>query len=105
MSKDKPLWITGCPLCEAFTNPDESIKLYWPESIEEIKNSEFIIIECQSKKIPRLIYRDHIPNVLSESWGRMLYRSRKIFGNDIKLNISSDFIRDHFNCYVIKNEY
>jgi len=104
MSKDEPLWVKGCPYCESYSSLEINGKLYWPEDISKVKDCEFIIIECPKKKMPHVIYRDHVPTVLSESWGRMLYRSRKIFGNDIKLNISSDFIRDHFNCYVIKSE-
>ena len=105
MSKDEPLWVFGCPHCMAFSHLEITTKLYWPESIEQVKDSEFIIIDCPKKHIPHVIYRDHVPTVLSEAWGRMLYRSRKIFGNDIKLNISSDFIRDHFNAFVIVDKY
>jgi len=105
MNTDEPLWVLGCPYCMAFSHLEIKTKLYWPENINQVKDSDFIIIECPRKHIPHVIFRDHVPAVLSESWGRMLYRARKIFGNDIKLNISSEFIRDHFNCYVVKNEY
>ena len=105
MSKDEALWVLGCPYCMAFSHLEIQTKLYWPEDISQVKNSEFIIIECPKRKIPLIIYRDHIPTVLSESWGRMLYRARNIFGDDIKINISSEYISDHFNCYVIKSEF
>jgi len=101
MSKDKPLWIDGCPYCEAFTKLNIK-KLYYPHTIDEVKKSEFIIIDCPKKHQPLLIYRDHTPHVLSESWGRMLYVARKEFGQNIKLHISSEFIIDHFCAYIVK---
>ena len=97
---DEPLWVDCCPLCEMFTERINT-KLYWPIDPNEIKRSEFIIVECPKKHIPMIIFRDHVFTVLSEYWGKMLYQARKIFGNSIKINIKMSRIKDHWHGYII----
>ena len=105
MTKDKPLWIVGCNLCKFFIQWDNSTKLYWPENPRDIKTSEFIIVDCPNCKKPIVIYQDHVSSILSEAWGRILYRCRKIFGNNIKLHIISKCEREHLNYHIVKGEY
>ena len=102
---DKPLWILGCELCKLFIAWDDSVKLYWPENKMDIKKSEFIIVDCPTCGKPIVVYRDHVSSILSESWGRILYRCRKIFGNSIKLHLISKCEREHLNYHIIKEEF
>ena len=103
--KDKPLWIVSCPLCRVFSHGEIKTKLYWPENPEDIRNSEFIIVDCMTCKIPMVIYRDHVSSILNEPWGRILYRCKKIFGEDVKLRCKAKSIKDHFHCHIVKENY
>jgi len=102
---DEALWVESCPLCRIFSHGELKTKLYWPENKKDIKSSEFIIIECPEKHIPMIVYRDHVFTVLSQSWGKMLYRAKKIFGSSIKVNIKMKRIKDHWHAYIILEEY
>ena len=101
---DAPLWIKGCKLCEIFKDY-KGQELFWPENPKDIKNSEFIITRCPHCGEIIVIYKDHINTILSETWGRILYRCKKIFGNDIKLHIYSRCEREHLNYHIVKEEY
>jgi len=105
--KDKPLLVKGCPLCEIFLNPEKNVytKLYYPEKIEDIKTSEFVIVDCKTCKIPMIVFKDHVTSIQRESWGRLLYICKKYFGNSIKIKNKPRTIKDHFHCHIIKNEY
>jgi len=103
MSKDKPLLVKGCPLCEIFLNPKENIKtkLYWPESIDEITSeTEVVILNCLTCRIPMVVYRDHIDNITREAWGRVLWRTRKVLGKDVSLRCKPRRIFDHYHCHL-----
>lgn len=101
MNLDRPLLVKGCPLCDIFANKPIT-RLYWPESIEDIKDAEFIIVECLTCKTPMIVYRDHISAITKEAWGRILYRSRKLFGSGMSLRCRPRKIFDHYHCHVIK---
>jgi len=104
MSKDKPLLVKGCPLCEIFLNPKENVKtkLYYPDSIEDInQETELVILDCISRKVPMIVYRDHMTSITREAWGRLLWKVRKILGN-VTLRCEPRRILDHFHCYVKK---
>jgi len=105
MSKDKPLLVKGCPLCEIFLNPKENVKtkLYWPESIEDINpDIEFVILDCLTCNTPMLVYRDHMTTITREAWGRILYKTRNTFGKSITLRYKPRRIFDHFHCHIYK---
>jgi len=99
--KDKPLLVAGCPLCDIFLDKKVRTKLYWPNSENDILDSEFIIIDCETCKIPMLVFKDHTPNISKETWGRILYRCRNVFGNNITLRTKARRIFDHFHCHII----
>ena len=101
--KDKPLWITGCKLCDIFTNYNGE-KIYWPQNISDIKKSEFIITDCPYCGEPIVVYRDHVNTILSETWGRILYRCKKIFGKNTKLHIYSKCELEHLNYHIVVDE-
>lgn len=104
--KDEPLWVKGCPLCEIFLNPVDNIhtKLHYPENISDIKDSEFVILNCDTCKLPMVIHKDHVTSITRESWGRLLYICKKTFGSRIKIRNSPKIISDHFHCHIIKND-
>jgi len=94
--------ISGCPLCEIFLNPEKNINthLYHPE-IENVEYNDFAILDCELQEIPFVVIRDHVEEISSELWGRILYRAKKIFGNDIRLKIDDRNVFDHWSAYVI----
>jgi hypothetical protein len=100
MIGEEPLWVISCPLCEIFKNKNITTKLYWPESIDLIQKSAFIIIDSPLGKNPIIILNDHIGEVLGETWGMMLYRCRKIFGESVRLNWNNKICKDHFYCDI-----
>ena len=104
MSQDKKLLVRGCPLCDIFLDSKPKTKLYWPEKIEDINNSEFIIVDCLTCKIPMVVYRDHVTTITKEAWGRILYRTRKMFGGGISLRCKPRKIFDHYHCHVTNIE-
>ena len=97
---EEPLWVISCPFCEILKNRTNYKKLYWPENQDDIPKSEFIIIEYPNEKFPIVIFRDHIDSILEESWGNILYRCRKIFGESINLIYGNKIAKDHFYCYI-----
>jgi len=104
MSKDKILHVKDCPLCEIFINNEPKTRLYWPENKEDIKNSEFIIVDCLTCKIPMVVYREHVTTITKEAWGRILYRSRRLFGGGISLRCKPRKIFDHYHCHILNRE-
>ena len=65
--------VKGCPLCEIFLTKNTKTKLYWPETIEEISDAEFIIVDCLTCNIPMVVYGEHVTTITREAWGRILY--------------------------------
>lgn len=100
MINEDPLWVISCPLCEIIRDKKITTTLYWPEDIEQIHKSEFIIIDSPYSKNPIVIFRDHTSTVLSECWGSMIYRCRKIFGDSIRLKWNTNIVKDHFYCDI-----
>jgi len=98
--KDSRLLVKGCPLCSIFTEKNIYTKLYWPNNIEEVPESEFVILDCDTCKIPMVVYGDHVMSLTKESWGRILYRCRKLFGSGITLRKSQRKILDHLHFHV-----
>jgi len=97
---DSKLHVAGCPLCDIFAKKDIKTKLYWPESIDEVENSEFVIVDCLTCKIPMVVYTDHTTTLSREAWGRILYRCRKLFGSSITLRIKRIRIKDHWHAHI-----
>jgi hypothetical protein len=107
MNLEKPIRVTGCPLCQIFDNPRENIrtKLYWPERPQDVRDSEFVILECETCKIPMIVYGEHVTSITREGWGRVLYRCRELFGGGITIRNRPRTIRDHYHCHVIYTKY
>jgi len=93
--------VKDCPLCEIFDKQDIHTKLYYPNSKEEVKDSEFVIIECDSCHTPMMVYSEHVTSVSKEQYGRILYIIRKLFGN-VKLRKIPRTITDHIHYHIIK---
>ena len=104
MSKDEKLLVLSCPLCKIFLNPKENVKtkLYYPETIEEIPDSEFVIVESGSNHTGMIVLGEHITDITRECWGRILYRARATFGSNVRLRIQRYKISDHWYSYVQK---
>ena len=104
MAKDKPLLVSSCPLCGIFLNPEENVKtkLYWPKSIEEIPESEFVILDCKTCKVPLVVYRNHVTEIAKDAWGRVLHRCRELFGNSMRLRTHMRTYRDHIHFHLIR---
>jgi len=100
MIYDEPLWVLSCPFCELFKNNKTITRIYWPEDINLISKSEFIIIDSPVDKNPIVIFRDHTDSVLDETWGNILYRCRKLFGDSVRLKINTKISKDHFYCDI-----
>jgi len=98
--------IRGCPLCDIFLEPEKHIhtKLYHP-SKDQIPFNDFIIIDCETCKIPMVVVRDHVMEISNELWGRILYRCRKLFGNNIRLRTTQRKIHDHIHFHVMIPKY
>jgi len=93
--------VKGCPLCDIFLTKNTKTKLYWPEDPNDIPNSEFIIVDCLSCKIPMVVYKEHVTTIPKEAWGRILYRSKRMFGGGITLRCKPRRIFDHHHCHII----
>ena len=102
---DEPIRVVSCPLCRIFSHKEVITKLYWPESIEDIPKSEFVIVDCKSCKVPMVVLGEHITTINRETWGRILYRTKKIFGSRVTLRTKTRTIRDHWHAHVYKKEY
>jgi len=92
--------VDGCPLCEIFSKGRIITKLYWPEDPRDIPTSEFVIVDCSNCKIPMVVYNEHVTSISRESWGRILYRSKMIFGRGITLRLKRRTIRDHWHAHI-----
>ena len=101
---NKPLRVISCPLCEIFLNPKENIKtrFYYPDSIDEIPKSEFVILDCSSCRAPMIVYSEHVMDITNEAWGRILYQFKKIFGKDKRLRTKARTVRDHWHAHMIR---
>jgi len=97
----KYIRVKDCPLCEIFTNKHIITKLYWPENIEDIPRSEFVIVDCKTCKIPMVVYGEHVTSITKEAWGRILYVcKRKLFGGGITLRRNKIDCIDHISFYI-----
>ena len=103
MSKDKPLWVISCPLCRIFSHDEVVTKLYYPEKKEEIKNSDFVIVDCKTCKVPMVIFKNHVTAIDKVSWGKLLYLCRNLFGKGTRLKNRPRTIKDHFHCHIYEN--
>lgn len=100
METDK-LRVTNCPLCELFKKFSDDTKLYYPTNKEDISKSEFIIIDCKDCKMPVVIYGEHITELTREAYGKILYKCRMLFGNDVILKDGHKIINDHITLHKI----
>ena len=95
-----PLRVTGCPLCDVFETCEPTTKLHWPESKDQIKGKEFVIVDCSICNEPIVVYGEHISSVTREAWGRILYICRKKFGGSVQLKHNPCRIKDHYHCHL-----
>ena len=104
---DDKLRICDCPLCLVFLNPEENIKtkLYWPETIEEVSDAEFVIIDNEECNAGMIILGEHITDITRECWGRILYRARHVFGANVRLRIQKHEISDHWHSFIVPQKY
>ena len=104
MSIDRPLLIKSCPLCEIFLNPEENIKtkLYYPESIDKVSKSEFVILNCNKCKTPLIVPNCHVLEINKELWGKILRECRNQFGYGMRLRTRMYKCRDHIHYHLIK---
>ena len=100
MAKDKPLWILGCERCKIFLENVVPGKLVYPEK-DKIHNTEYVIYEDDEGQ-GIVIFRDHVSAVTRESWGRMLYIARNIYGKKIRVKYDKRDTGEHFMCKVTK---
>ena len=96
----KKLRITNCPLCSIFDNKEIITKLHYPESVDNLEDEEFVIVDCKSCKVPMVVYGEHVMSVTREAWGRVLYRCRKVFGKNVKLKAHMRTCRDHIHWHI-----
>ena len=101
---DNALLVSGCQLCELFLNPKENIKtrLYYPNTIDEIPECEFIVLECKTCKVPMIVIRDHVTDIPKELWGKILRECRILFGKGMRLRIRMRTCRDHWHAHHIR---
>ena len=93
--------VKGCSLCEIFLNPEKNIKtkLYYPE-VDNISTSEFVIVDCLSCNSQCVYIRDHVSDISNELWGKVLYKCRMIFGNNIRLQKETKIVLDHWSAHI-----
>ena len=99
--------IPGCPLCDIFLNPKENIKtkLHYQDN-SKISESDFVILDCRSCKIPMVVVRDHVEEIQKELWGRILRECRYQFGYSSRLRCAPRTIKDHYHCHlIVKRNY
>lgn len=96
--------VLGCPLCEIFLNPERNIttRLYYPSSLSTIEECDFVILDCKTCNIPMMVVKDHTTRVSKQNWGKMLYITRQLFGQNIQTRCKPRKIFDHFHCHIIR---
>ena len=94
--------LPSCPLCQIFLNPKDNIytKLHYPE-FDKVRESDFVILDCESCKTPLIVPRDHVTSINKELWGKILYQARRIFGKDIQLRTKPKKILDHHHLHLV----
>jgi len=99
----KQLLVDGCPFCAMFKNPEENIKteLYFPE-INEVKESDFIIIHNEEEDKPMIIFKEHVTDITQDNWRTLNYVSKKTFGKMIRYRVNNRYVKDHFHCYILR---
>jgi len=95
------LRVIHCPLCELFNKLPEDIKLYYPQNKDDVPNSEFIIIDCKDCNLPVVIYGEHVAELTKEAYGRILYKCRMLFGNDVVIKNGHSLVNDHISLHKI----
>ena len=95
--------VDGCDLCKYFKNPESiTMKLHYPNNVSLVKNSDFIIIESNTG--PMIIINDHITDISKELWGKILYTSKKLYGDIIRLKIDKCKDYMHWNARVMSSD-
>ena len=100
--------LPSCPLCKLFLQPKESIKtkLYYPSRIEDLKNVNFCIIECEDCKIPMVVSAEHLDYISDDIWRNSNYQCRKLFGRNVDFRTKQNKLHDHSHYHVIfPNDY
>jgi len=92
--------VISCPLCRIFTHREVKTKLYWPKSIDEVPNAEFVVVLCKECKTPMVVVSEHLTDIHKELKGRILYQCRKMFGNSIILKKHNGQVKDHLHYHI-----
>ena len=92
--------VIGCPLCEIYLSKNIYTKLHYP-ILEKVDEVDFVILDCATCKVPMVVIRDHVSEVSKELWGRILYQSKRMFGN-VQLRCESRLIKDHYHCHLVR---
>jgi len=100
MSNRKAFHVDGCPLCNIFTKMDIKTKIYYPDKDKVSEENDFVIVDCLSCKTPMVVISDHATEIGKEQWGRILYRCKQLFGDNIRLRTKRRTIRDHWHAHV-----
>lgn len=100
MSRGDSVRVDNCPLCKIFDKLDIKTKLYYPEIDKIQEEDDFVVVDCLTCKVPMVVVSDHVTEIGREQWGRILYRCKKLFGDDIKLRTRARTITDHAHFHV-----
>ena len=94
--------VEGCPLCNIFKDPKQYIKtkLYYPTVEELEKNPDFVILDCETCKVPMVVIGEHTTSIGREQWGRVLYQCRRLFGKSMRLRLKRRSIKDHWHAHL-----
>lgn len=63
-------------------------------------DKSFAIVDCFSCKTPMVVINEHITSLNKEMWGRILYRTRKMFGSGVVLRTKPRTIHDHWHAHI-----
>ena len=97
---ETPLHVNNCHLCEIYTKDKLPNKVFF-------LCEEFILFQDSESNTAVVSTCSHITSVNRGQWGRILYRVRRQFGQNIKLikKPSRFYPDDHWHLYVtITNE-
>jgi hypothetical protein len=92
--------VNGCDLCKIFNELDIHTKLYYPDKNKILEFDDFVILDCETCKVPMVVVSDHVTEIGKEQWGRILYRCKLLFGDSVKLRTKTRKIKDHWHAHL-----
>jgi hypothetical protein len=87
--------ISGCPLCEVFSNLSSYEILF--------ESEDYIVINCKECNTPMMIIRDHIREITSDIYGKCLYKCKKLFSERITVDTKLLHSIEHFHMHIKVN--